>query len=65
MKFGVVVFPGSNCDEDLFYVPKDVMEQETNIAGVINKNRNVFGIMPHPERPDDSILANTEQKRHH
>jgi phosphoribosylformylglycinamidine synthase len=28
MKFGVVVFPGSNCDEDLVYVIKHVMEQE-------------------------------------
>lgn len=29
MKFGVVVFPGSNCDEDLFYVLKEVMGQDT------------------------------------
>jgi phosphoribosylformylglycinamidine synthase subunit PurQ / glutaminase len=28
MKFGVIVFPGSNCDEDLVYVLKHVMEQE-------------------------------------
>jgi len=28
MKFGVVVFPGSNCDEDLVYVIKNVMDQE-------------------------------------
>jgi phosphoribosylformylglycinamidine synthase subunit PurQ / glutaminase len=28
MKFGVVVFPGSNCDEDLVYVLKHVMEQD-------------------------------------
>lgn len=27
MKFGVVVFPGSNCDQDCFYVIKDVLEQ--------------------------------------
>jgi phosphoribosylformylglycinamidine synthase len=25
MKFGVVVFPGSNCDQDCFYVIKDVL----------------------------------------
>jgi len=28
MKFGVVVFPGSNCDYDTFYVLRDVLEQE-------------------------------------
>jgi len=28
MKFGVVVFPGSNCDEDLVYVVKNVMGQQ-------------------------------------
>jgi len=27
MKFGVVVFPGSNCDQDCFYVVKDVLGQ--------------------------------------
>jgi len=27
MKFGVVVFPGSNCDQDCFYVIKDVLKQ--------------------------------------
>ena len=28
MKFGVVVFPGSNCDEDCVYVLKDILDQE-------------------------------------
>ena len=27
MKFGVVVFPGSNCDQDCVYVLKDVLKQ--------------------------------------
>jgi phosphoribosylformylglycinamidine synthase I len=27
MKFGGVVFPGSNCDQDCFYVVKDVLKQ--------------------------------------
>ncbi len=31
-----------------------------NIAGVCNKNRNVFGLMPHPERAADSLLANQD-----
>lgn len=29
MKFGVVVFPGSNCDQDCFYVVKEVLKQPT------------------------------------
>jgi phosphoribosylformylglycinamidine synthase I len=29
LKFGVVIFPGSNCDHDTFYVLKDVLGQET------------------------------------
>lgn len=28
MKFGVVIFPGSNCDRDLIHVLRDVMQQE-------------------------------------
>ena len=31
-----------------------------NIAGVCNAGRNVFGIMPHPERAADSLLANED-----
>jgi len=31
-----------------------------NIAGVTNISRNVFGLMPHPERAADSILANED-----
>ncbi|MDI6783408.1 MAG: phosphoribosylformylglycinamidine synthase subunit PurQ [bacterium] len=29
MKIGVVVFPGSNCDHDCYYVCKDILNQET------------------------------------
>lgn len=28
MKFGVVIFPGSNCDQDMIYVLRNIMEQE-------------------------------------
>lgn len=34
-----------------------------NIAGICNKNRNVFGMMPHPERAADEVLNNTDGKR--
>jgi len=33
-----------------------------NIAGICNKNRNVFGMMPHPERAVDNELYNTDGK---
>jgi len=31
-----------------------------NIAGICNTNRNVFGMMPHPERAIDAELYNTD-----
>ena len=33
-----------------------------NIAGITNKGKNVFGMMPHPERAADENLANTDGK---
>lgn len=29
MKFGITIFPGSNCDEDVYYVFKEVLKQNT------------------------------------
>tara|TARA_B100000579_G_C22719948_1_gene798879 strand:- start:395 stop:1084 length:690 start_codon:yes stop_codon:yes gene_type:complete len=34
-----------------------------NIAGICNNNRNVFGMMPHPERAADTELNNSDGKR--
>lgn len=31
-----------------------------NIAGICNRTRNVFGMMPHPERASDTDLGNTD-----
>lgn len=31
-----------------------------NIAGVCNEGRNVFGLMPHPERAADCVLGNED-----
>jgi len=33
-----------------------------NIAGICNKRRNVFGMMPHPERASELSLGNTDGK---
>lgn len=41
MKFGVVVFPGSNCDEDMVYVLRDIMGQET--VKLWHKNTDLEG----------------------
>ena len=31
-----------------------------NIAGIINKDRNILGMMPHPERMVDNLISNTD-----
>lgn len=41
MKFGVVVFPGSNCDEDMVYVLQTIMKQET--VKLWHKNTSLEG----------------------
>jgi phosphoribosylformylglycinamidine synthase len=33
-----------------------------NIAGIANKRKNVFGMMPHPERAADNDLGNVDGK---
>ena len=34
-----------------------------NIAGITNKNRNVIGMMPHPERACSPLLGNTDGRK--
>lgn len=34
-----------------------------NIAGICNEQRNVFGMMPHPERACSEILSNTDGRQ--
>ena len=36
---------------------------EQNIAGICNKSRNVFGMMPHPERACNKLLGNEDGKK--
>ncbi|HRG37563.1 MAG TPA: phosphoribosylformylglycinamidine synthase subunit PurQ, partial [Bacteroidia bacterium] len=40
-KFGVVVFPGSNCDQDMIYVLKDIMGQE--VVSLWHKDTDLKG----------------------
>ena len=41
MRFGVVVFPGSNCDYDCYYVIKEVMGQD--VSFIWHKEENLKG----------------------
>ncbi|MDR2126956.1 MAG: phosphoribosylformylglycinamidine synthase subunit PurQ [Prevotellaceae bacterium] len=46
MKFGVVIFPGSNCDHDMIYVMRDIIGQE--VVSLWHKDtdlQNVDGIL--------------------
>lgn len=51
------------CDED-GKVSKDANPNGSieNIAGVCNARKNVFGMMPHPERASDDEIGNTDGK---
>jgi phosphoribosylformylglycinamidine synthase len=42
MKFGIVVFPGSNCDQDAFHAATDVFGQEA--AYLWHKDRDLKGV---------------------
>ena len=34
-----------------------------NIAGICNRERNVFGMMPHPERASNTVLGNEDGRK--
>jgi len=42
MKFGVVIYPGSNCDHDMIYVLRDLMEQE--VRELWHKDTDLQGV---------------------
>ncbi|MEZ5007271.1 MAG: phosphoribosylformylglycinamidine synthase subunit PurQ [Chitinophagales bacterium] len=42
MKFGVVIFPGSNCDQDIIHVLQDVVNQE--VKTLWHKDHNLQGL---------------------
>jgi phosphoribosylformylglycinamidine synthase len=41
MKFGVVIFPGSNCDHDMIYVLRNIMKQE--VVELWHKDKDLQG----------------------
>ena len=42
MKFGVITFPGSNCNQDMIYVLRDIMKQE--VVELWHKNSDLQGV---------------------
>jgi phosphoribosylformylglycinamidine synthase subunit PurQ / glutaminase len=49
------------CDKDGNITPESNPNGSLkNIAGVCNAQKNVFGMMPHPERAADNLIGNTD-----
>jgi phosphoribosylformylglycinamidine synthase len=46
------------CDKDGNLV--NMNGSVSNIAGICNKEKNVFGLMPHPERAIEDLLGSTD-----
>jgi phosphoribosylformylglycinamidine synthase I len=42
MKIGIVIFPGSNCDHDMIYVLRNIMEQ--NVVELWHKDTDLQGV---------------------
>ena len=42
MKFGVIIFPGSNCDHDMIYVLRNIMGQQ--VVELWHKDTNLQGV---------------------
>lgn len=50
MKFGVIVFPGSNCDQDMYYAFDEILDQNTEYIWHKERSLKGFGL-------DDVILV--------
>lgn len=49
------------CDKDgIFNADSNPNGSAENIAGICNETKNVFGMMPHPQRAVKEILGNTD-----
>jgi phosphoribosylformylglycinamidine synthase I len=52
------------CDENGNIRPESNPNGTTdNIAGICNETKNVFGMMPHPERATNPLLGNTDGRK--
>ena len=52
-------YVGPNGENDSKYNPNGAIQ---NIAGICNENRNVLGMMPHPERAMETLLGSSDGK---
>lgn len=52
-------YVGPNGENDSIFNPNGAI---INIAGICNQNRNVLGMMPHPERAMESMLGSSDGK---
>ncbi len=50
-------------DEGIIHTDYSPNGSINNIAGICNKNRNVIGMMPHPERACSKALGNTDGRK--
>jgi len=50
-------YSNNNGDVDSIYNPNGSVE---NIAGILNENGNVLGMMPHPERACDDLIGGVD-----
>ncbi|MFQ5677674.1 MAG: phosphoribosylformylglycinamidine synthase subunit PurQ [bacterium] len=48
MKFGVIIFPGSNCDHDCYYALKNVFEQDVSFVWHREENLSQYDIIVLP-----------------
>ena len=51
------------CDDKGIVGNENPNGTSNHIAGICNEGRNVFGMMPHPERACSSILGNTDGRK--
>ena len=52
------LIPIKYCDEKGNFNPESNPNGSiNNIAGIFNKNKNILGMMPHPERMSDKVLS--------
>ena len=55
------LIPIKYCDKEGNINPKTNPNGSiNNIAGIFNKNKNILGMMPHPERMIDNLISNSD-----
>ena len=58
--FGFAVWPATRAALVTLIAPLAVGRDERDIAGVLNRERNVMGMMPHPERSTEPLMGSCD-----